>query len=145
MRRVWSDEHGWILARAIIGAFIAGLLWLAYGAFAGLATGAGHGTYLPIYLLITPFNVGPAVWCMIGALVANVRRSRFRRILIPVLLAYYAVGLTWLLIKDHEYYDYFPGGPGDFFAAVGIVLLAIPHLAIWLAIADAIAGAHSPS
>ncbi len=140
MGRPWGIERKRVFLRGVVGLALAAVMWFAYGTFALIAAGAGHGTYLPTLLLLAPFYTGPLVWCLFGALAANVERWRLRQTLTILLLVYYALALAWVVYQGNQGWPLFPGSYGDLpngVAVLGLILVAVPHVWIWRRIADA--------
>jgi hypothetical protein len=97
-----------------------------------VAAGAGHGTYIPLFLSSAPFGLvgimaaiagAPVVWAGFGALVAPSGRAKWYGLIRALALAHYVSGLALVAAAE----------PGMTY--LGRVLRISPEsVAIWLVV-----------
>jgi len=125
--------------RVIVGAIV-GLLYGSLLAFISmLAAGAGHGTYVALYLSSAPlgaygFDAGlfgaPPVWATFGALAAS-GRVEVRRLAQVLAVLHYASGVALVVANDEVTYLLRMLRISPEFIVVWATIYLIGQVALW--------------
>lgn len=118
------------LTGAVYGAAFGAVL----AVLAAVATGAGHGTFVPLYVTSAPLSAlgfgpglagAPIIWTLLGAMMLQTRNLTVRRVGVALLMAHYVSAAVLLLTLSN----------GDEYRHLMHALKIAPEVsALWVAI-----------